>query len=135
MLKVLGPSPPLSLARPSASQTSLATNQGSPSRKAGFYALGRFWRAALPPFEPAFTASERSHENVRLAGSTDWPPLRPAFVASSGFWKKLRFSRGTLFPPLLAISRCFSGLMLANPRLAFLVSSIAARKSYRAASP
>jgi hypothetical protein len=49
------------------------------------------------------------------------PPLRPASEARSLFCEKERLSEGTLLPPLLAISRCFSGLMDAKPRLDVLL--------------
>ncbi len=71
----------------------------------------------FPPFLPASDASAWSTENDRFAGARFCPPFRPASIASSGFIEKARFSFGTLFPPLLAISRRFSGLSEANPRL------------------
>lgn len=89
------------------------------------YAFGGFFRCkALPPFEPASAASERSRENDRLAGFTDRPLFRPAWATSSGFWEKLRFSLRTLLPPLLEISRHLSGDMDAIPRFIFFGSSI-----------
>jgi hypothetical protein len=45
------------------------------------------------------------------------PPLRPACEAKSLSRENERRSDGTLLPPLLAISRCLSGDMDANPRL------------------
>src|SRR5215211_5307060 len=48
------------------------------------------------------------------------PPLRPALEAKWRSRENDRLSDGTLFPPLLAISRCFSGLMDANPRFEVL---------------
>src|SRR5688500_5815852 len=54
-----------------------------------------------------------------------WPPLRPAFLASSALHScAVPFSCAAR-PPLLAISRCFSGDIEANPRRSFLTPSTA----------
>jgi hypothetical protein len=47
------------------------------------------------------------------------PPLRPASDASSFCFENALFSAGTPLPPLLAISRCRSGEIDANPRFNF----------------
>ena len=49
------------------------------------------------------------------------PPFRPASLARPRFCEKERFSAGTLLPPLLAISRLFSTLIDAKPRLDVLI--------------
>jgi hypothetical protein len=74
---------------------------------------------AAPPFFPAVAASSWSREKERFEGWTALPPFCPALAARAALCAKLRFSAGTLLPPLLAISRCFSGLIEANPRLLF----------------
>ena len=51
--------------------------------------------------------------------------LLPAALASCRSLANARASAGTLLPPLLAISRCFSGCIAANPR--FRPSSLASR--------
>ena len=54
-----------------------------------------------------------------------WPPLRPAARASSALHScAVPFSCAAR-PPLLAISRCFSGDIEANPRRSFLTPSTA----------
>jgi hypothetical protein len=54
---------------------------------------------------------------VRLLGLTNLPPFAPARLARSWFFENVLFSDLTDLPPLLAISRRFSGVMDANPRL------------------
>ncbi|MDP1588130.1 MAG: hypothetical protein Q8M07_10320 [Prosthecobacter sp.] len=62
-------------------------------------------------------------ENVLFSAATADPPFLPAAAARDLFWENERFSGGIEDPPLLAILRCFSGDILANPRFAFGFSS------------
>jgi len=49
-----------------------------------------------------------------------WPPFRPALRASSAVHSWAVPFSWAARPPLLAISRCFSGDIDANPRRSFL---------------
>src|SRR6185312_17173814 len=83
----------------------------------GFCEKLRFSSGTLcPPLRPAVAASSRFCEKLRFEPGTLCPPLRPASAASRRFCEKLRFSSGTALPPMLAIWRCRSAFIEANPR-------------------
>jgi len=70
----------------------------------------------LPPAGAAVVSVDGGTTSRPRPPRLTWPPFRPAFRASSAVhsWA-VPFSCAAL-PPLLAISRCFSGDIDANPR-------------------
>src|SRR5687767_8002381 len=95
------------------------------ARDVGAYVIHSVWPELLPAAEVGAAATASVGTRRPRPPRLIWPPLRPAARASSAVHScAVPFSCAAR-PPLLAISRCFSGDMEANPRRSLRTPSTA----------